>query len=112
MTAARIAGEFPELLPGDELAADPPAATSVATQEVDSDPAAPPVNQPPVEPEPAAPTAEVAWLRCPQHSLRGKTVSHRLIDNGKARPTDHFVSRIIVDPPRRDEAGCPITGRA
>jgi hypothetical protein len=107
MTARHLAGEFPELLPGDELAADPPAATSVATQEVDSDTAAPPVNQPPVEPEPAAPTAEVAWLRCPQHSLRGKTVSHRLIDNGKARPTDHFVSRIIVDPPEGMKRAAP-----
>jgi hypothetical protein len=32
----------------------------------------------------------------------------RLIASGEARPTDHFVSRIIVDPPRRDEAGRPI----
>jgi hypothetical protein len=29
----------------------------------------------------------------------------RLIASGEARPSDHFVSRIIVSPPRRDEAG-------
>jgi hypothetical protein len=35
----------------------------------------------------------------------------RLIASGEARPTDHFVSRIIVDPPLRDEAGRPISRR-
>jgi hypothetical protein len=33
----------------------------------------------------------------------------RLIASGEARPTDHFVSRIIVSPPRRDEEGRPIS---
>jgi hypothetical protein len=36
----------------------------------------------------------------------------RLIASGEARPTDHFVSRIIVDPPPRDEEGRPIAGSA
>jgi hypothetical protein len=36
----------------------------------------------------------------------------RLIASGEARPTDHFVSRIIVSPPRRDEAGRPVARRA
>jgi hypothetical protein len=33
----------------------------------------------------------------------------RLIASGEARPTDHFVSSIIVSPPRRDEEGRPIS---
>ena len=32
----------------------------------------------------------------------------RLIESREARPTDHFVSRIIVSPPRRDEERRPI----
>jgi hypothetical protein len=36
----------------------------------------------------------------------------RLIACGEARPTDHFVSRVIVSPPPRDEVGRPIAGRA
>jgi hypothetical protein len=34
----------------------------------------------------------------------------RLIASGEARSTDHFLSRIIVDPPPRDEAGRLIAG--
>ena len=36
----------------------------------------------------------------------------RLIDSGEACTIDRFVSRIIVDPPPRDEAGRPIARRA
>jgi hypothetical protein len=33
----------------------------------------------------------------------------RLIASGEALPTDHFICRLIVDPPIRDEAGRPIS---
>jgi hypothetical protein len=34
----------------------------------------------------------------------------RLIASGEALPTDHFMCRIIVSPPKRDEQGRPIDG--
>jgi hypothetical protein len=36
----------------------------------------------------------------------------RLIASGEALPSDHFFCRLMVSPPRRDEAGRPIAGRA
>ena len=36
----------------------------------------------------------------------------RLLASGEARSTDHFVSRIIVSPPIREEAGAHMSLRA